>query len=376
VFHYLRPDGIRFDRLFPWVLFPPPSRVIGDAVFETQRQATSFTAASPLATLLAFLGAWWTIRRPPIRTLWLAPLAGAAVGAVGTFSLAFIDQRYQGDIAPLLIVAATIGTWTAYDHLRRHARPIAIAATTVAVVLLAWSTWANLATALVYQRAQTPYTTVDDRASLVKTQLALHDLLGNGLPSNVTAGTTLPPAGAAPGSLFVVGDCAGLYRSEGFNWLSVEQTPTTGYHPLTLRLDPEATGRQPVLSSDDPLGTSVIWATALPDDRVALEYQWEPDDATGGDAVDLDLGVVTTPPDGSIELSARFDLRDGITNFLQLRAEGRVLFDDVVPRIEGPIEIGTQSTLPGADTFAGTIEPRPAPTPLCDRLVRMGLDLP
>jgi hypothetical protein len=371
--HALRPDGVELDRLFPWALQRIPTRVFGDAVFDNFRPTTSLTAASPLPLLAALAGVWLVAVRRGLRRVWVASVLGTIVGAVGAVSIAAVDQRFQGDALPALIVPGVIAVWVVVDALAGRSRWLVGTVVTAALVIGAWSVWVNLSTAFVYQRAQPDWSTVDDRASLVKTQLAIQDLL-DGLPSRVATGAALPPEGQA-GDLFVLGDCAGVHRHDGAAWLAVEQTPTTGYHPLRLRLDRDAAGRQPVLSSTDDLGTAVLWARNRPDDRVGFEYQWKPHDPANEFAVRVPLGSVARQPDGSVEVSVRVDPREGITDFLQVRADGERLYDEPVTKLQGPVEIGGQDTLPGATSLAGSVERRPADTPLCDRLVALGLEV-
>jgi hypothetical protein len=378
LYHYFRPDGVVFDRLFPFVLMRVPTRVFGGNVFEALRQTTSVPAASPLPFLAAALGGVVAIARRSARSVWLAPVLGTIVGSVGAVSLAFVDERYQGDFIPLLVVPGLLGAWVAVDWLAGRSRALVALLAVVAVVLGTWSVWVNFATAFVYQRAQTPFSTTDDRASLVKAQLELQDLLGGGLPSGVSAGSTLPSdADGRAGDLFVLGDCAGVYRHDGFRWMLVEQTPRTlGFH-LGVDLDRHAEGRQPVLSSVDGLGTTVIWASnRAGGDEVQFEYQFAP--APGGTYHALvPIGTARRSADGTVDVRADIDFRDGVTPYLQLRANGRNLYDHEITLLHGPIEIGRQTTVPGQSTeFSGEVSRRPVATPLCDRLVSMGLELP
>ena len=276
LYQYLRPDGLGFDRLFPWVTTQLPTRVLGGAVFDNLRPTASTTATAPLWFLLAVGGSVVVVVRRVLRRVWLPVLAGAVVGVFGTVSVAFIDHRYQADLVPLLVVPGVVGVWALVAWLSGRTRVVVVSVVAVVVLLGAWSVWANLATAYLNQRAQN-LSSVDDRASLVEAQLDVQELLGAGLPSRVTAGDAVPEHGTA-GSLFVLGECDGVYRHDGEHWLPVEQTPATGYHPLVVRLDRDARGRQPVLSSADDLGTTVVWAHNETDGRVGFEYQWEPRD--------------------------------------------------------------------------------------------------
>ncbi|MFI5045839.1 MAG: hypothetical protein ACHQIG_02150 [Acidimicrobiia bacterium] len=370
LYHFFRPDGLAFDRLFPWVLPLVPHKVFGGVVFENFRPTASLTSTTPLALIAAVVGTWAAVARRALRR-WLAPIAGAVIGSLGVFVFAWLDHRYQADFAPLLLVSGLLGAWVAVEWLAGRSRAVVGTVAAVAVLLAAWGVWANFGIAYVYQRAQPDWSTVDDRASLLLAQLRVADILGTPLASSVGTGDALP-AGGDIGRLFVVGDCAGVYRFDGANWLAVEQTSPTGYDRLRVALAPDATGRQPVLSRADDLGTTIIWARNAPDDRVAFEYQWEPKPGiTGGSRIDL--GTVDRSADGTVDVSVRFDQRPNIAHFLQFRANGQLLYADNVTATYGLTEIGAQHAVPAATDFDGTVRDRGTATPLCDRLVDGGV---
>jgi hypothetical protein len=371
LYHFFRPDGVAFDRLFPWVLPLVPHKVFGNVVFENFRPTASVTSTTPLALIAALVGTWAALARRSLRR-WLAPIAGAVIGSLGVFVFAWLDHRYQADFAPLLLVAGLLGAWVVVDWLAGRSRALVVGVTAAAVVLAVWGVWANVALAVVYQRTQPDWSTVDDRASLVDAQLRIADVLGTPLASFVQTGDALPTGGEI-GGLFVLGHCAGVYRFDGANWLPVEQTARTGYHPLDVRLDRGERGRQPVLSSTDDTGTTVLWARNQGDGRVAFEYQWKGADPGNPFNMRVPLGVVDRGADGAVGMSVRIDAREGITDFLQVRAEGRLLYDDSVNKLRGPIELGTQSELAGATSLAGEVEQRGVDTPICDRLVDLGV---
>jgi hypothetical protein len=252
-------------------------------------------------------------------------------------------------------------------------RIVRAAAVGTVVVLGVWSCWANVGLAFIYQRAQMPFATVDDRASLVRAELVLQERLGGGVPSRTGHGDVLPEGPVPGASLFVLGDCAGVFRFDGVHWLPVEQTAATGFHPLEVTLAAAASGPQPVLSSIDDLGTTIVWAVPLDGGRVRFDYQWEPVDPDGTFHAYIETEPLRLPDHATIDLSARFDFRDGITTFLQLRSGDRLLFDGLITRLHGPVELGTQHSLPGATAMAGSVSATAAPTPLCDRLVKLGL---
>ena len=61
-----------------------------------------------------------------------------------------------------------------------------------------------------------------ERRDFVAAQYAIQDRLGGGTPPDVVAVAALGPA-APDGTVAIVGDCDGLYRSDGDAWVLLEQ---------------------------------------------------------------------------------------------------------------------------------------------------------
>jgi hypothetical protein len=130
-----------------------------------------------------------------------------------------------------------------------------------------------------------------------------------------------------------------------------------------------------VLSSRDERGTTMLEARRLGDDRVSFDYEFTPA-TTAGDLRhrSLHLGTVRPSDDGAVDLTVDVD-RDVFTTRLQVRADDRLLRDVEITDPASPFELGGRS---GSESAADAARVRalPVPTPLCDRLVRMGLDVP
>lgn len=232
VLAYLRPDGAELSRLFPYVWFDPPARVVGDVVFDTRDRTASLTAVSPLLVGLAASGLVMLVRtrrrRPQLLRLAL-PVAASSVACLGVLTIGFVAQRYEGDLllpAALLALPATYALLVRWERLAPRPRRACTAAT---VLLLAWSSWANLSIALLYQRLYVPVHDTDRRA-FVDLQITMQ----RGLPGSIvperadSAPDTAPavgtnPVDAAPaGRFLVVGDCRALWWSDGTRWVELE----------------------------------------------------------------------------------------------------------------------------------------------------------
>jgi hypothetical protein len=174
----------------------------------------------PALVLLGILGLVGVVRRRALRPL-VPLLGGAAAGALTVLTIAFIAHRYLGDIFPLVVVAALAGL--ALAPTLRPRRSWGVAGIVAVAVLGVWSVWVNPALSLDYQRFSSPNADIDGRAALVRWQARLSPRSA----FDVRRGDDPGPAGPE-GAFFVVGDCDGLYRSDGELWAPVERTPRTG----------------------------------------------------------------------------------------------------------------------------------------------------
>lgn len=264
----LRPDGIAIDGTFPWVTFPDRPGVVGDVTFAAIDPAASLPASSPLLFALALGGAvavFLPRRRSardlmPVRSLAL----GGVVGGAGVVTIPFVNQRYQSDFVPVLVVLAAVACFGAVGRnvLRRATRRRKLAFSGVFAVLAALSVFVNFALALQYQRAYSPFASDSERAAFVRFQ---HEVgqrlpLTSGPPVRVAAALP-PPAGA--GSLLVLGDCDGVYWSDGQQWFPVERTSATGLFRLRLTFPPGTAGTRRTIALAGPPGAG---------DRVEVEH--------------------------------------------------------------------------------------------------------
>ena len=377
---YFRPDAISFDRLFPWVSFAPPPRIIGGVTFEAVNFSSSVPATSTLLFLLTIVGVVAAIRAPrpegggATAAVLRVPLLGAAVGCVGTFALAFLEERYLGDFVPLFVVGGAAGLWYIARLIAHRSSGVRIATIAGLVLVGGWSCWATGSLTLLQQRAFGPLVATDARAALIDAQLDVHDVLPGGAPSRVLRGDLPLPAPASPATLLVVGDCDGFFWSNGRFWHPVEQTPRTGRFRLRLEVaDAPAGTLQPVLSATDPRGSSILWLRHLEDGRMRFEYEWTGENQGLIEGVTPDEAEIGQRTGDSFTLSrdstASFAIRMDPAGYVGVRRSGDQLMSTFAPVADSPARIGAQDVSDrGARTFAGTIRRLPTPTPICDRL--------
>jgi hypothetical protein len=212
---YLRPDGIRFTDVFPFVTLPALApRVIGGAVMDMTYRTASAPASMPLAFALGVWGAVATFRRRPAGRTALVriPMLAAAAATVGIFVWGYVANRYLADLMPLLFVAGAVGIadlWRRLETLSGRTQTIWCS---VIGVVAALSILFNLAI------ASTPQDVGAWQGSKVRSyvqnQEDLSRVTGNPIASNVIGGSGLP-ARAPADTIFVLDNCAGLFISNG-----------------------------------------------------------------------------------------------------------------------------------------------------------------
>ncbi len=234
---YLRPDGAQLSRQFPYLWFDRPARVVGDVVFDTRDRTASLTSVSPLLVALAGAGAL-IVGHSVIHRRRLARLALPAmtsIGAtIGVLTIGFVAQRYEGDLLLPAVLLALPACFVVLDMLvatRQHRRRT-IAATVVLVGAIAWSLWANVSIAVLYQRLYVPSREAD-RHSFVELQLTMAGMAPGTI--GYARGDEAPTSLAPPRHFHVTGDCRELWWSDGTIWIQLEPL-ASGRSPLCQRL--------------------------------------------------------------------------------------------------------------------------------------------
>ncbi len=203
---YLRPDALGFERLWPVIRFGPLATNRGSYPVETITPATSLTLSATLLLILAIAGTVWMLRHR-CRT-WLLLVVVTAIGALPSFMIGFVANRYLIDMLPPLVAAGALGVWVvlALPHVK-IVRGLGIA-------LAIWGLWVNGALAIWtigYKTAGfTEFRYAVDRA-----------VFGDG---DAPALIELVPGAPVPrdGIVALDPDCAGVYMSEQGRWVALE----------------------------------------------------------------------------------------------------------------------------------------------------------
>jgi hypothetical protein len=357
IVQFLRPDGLRLDSLFPWVVFPRPATVLFGVTFDTRDWTASVPATMPAFTVLAAGGVVTLVRRAGAAAV-RAPLVGAIAGGLATFTIAFVANRYMSDLLPAIVLASLVGFHVLIGALRRAPRPrwsriVAV----VVVVLAAVSLWVNFALAIWYQRALFPQAAWE-RAGFIAFQQDVDDLIPGGPRGKVESGPDLPAPGAA-GEMFIVGDCAGLYWSDSREWFAVERGNGAGHFRLRVRFPALSNSEEALLGIGHGNDQNVLALRYLPGHRVRFVLSSRvapkllvsaPQPVEPGRAYLLDVVI------------------DSRTGGVLVTMDGHTVLADIVFLVAGDEATIGSSTVPGQAPFTGTIRQLPVRTPLCDRV--------
>ncbi|HEY4397360.1 MAG TPA: hypothetical protein VGO28_06770 [Acidimicrobiia bacterium] len=351
----VRPDGWRFDSLFPWIAFPGPATVLGGVTFDTRDWASSIPATMPALTVLGGTGVVMLVRRAGAAAV-RAPLIGAVIGGLATLTIAFVANRYMSDLLPAVVLASLVGFHVLLGAARRTPRPTWTRVVAVAVlVLVPISLWVNFALAFSYQRALDPQA-AGERSGFIGFQQDVDDLIPGGPRGNVQFGPELPARGAR-GELFVVGDCGGLYWSDSREWTAVERGNGAGHFRLQVRFPDVAGGEEALLGIGSGSDQNVLQLRYLPDHRArfALLSRVAP------------KPLVSAPqriePGPAHSLDVIIDSRTGL---VRVSLDGHSVLDDIAFLVSG--DQATIGSAAGQASFSGAVRELPVRTPLCDRV--------
>jgi len=242
---YLRPDTLELRSLLPWVQWGPRARVVGDAVFDTVDRAASLPVTAPLFLALSVPGGWVALRRR-VPVAWAACLVAGTAATIPTLSIAFVAHRYLADLVPPVVLATCLGLPVVMAWFAGRGAGVRAALVGVSVVALAGAVYVNASLAVLAQRLYL-LPSQERTRDFVALQYGVHDVVPGGRPPDVTAAATLPPVGP-DGAVVVVGDCAGLYRSDGETWRALEHEPGRG---MRVVVEGEVRGGTTVLASGD-----------------------------------------------------------------------------------------------------------------------------
>jgi hypothetical protein len=231
---YLRPDGLRLESVFPFITLPAvPPAALGGVLFDRRYRTASLPASMPLLFLLSCWGLVTAFRPKPIGRVALTRILMLAAGIAGAALLiwGYIAPRYLADFLPFLVLASAVAVadiWRRWDGKSRSLRRWSLVVITVVAL---FTIVANIGIAI------TPNEEWNSTQLLhyVEAQKAVSDVTGHPLNGRVVRGSSLPPWGPAD-QLYIIGDCDGLYLSDGeyYNTVPSQQYQRMTWMPVEL----------------------------------------------------------------------------------------------------------------------------------------------
>jgi hypothetical protein len=238
---YLRPDGLRLNSVFPFIGLPSlPAHSIGGVTFDATDRVASVPASMPLLFLFGSLGVISAFRpKPagrsvPIRLL----LVATALGAGTVLIYAWIGYRFTADFLPFLVLASAVGMVDVWRRLETKGRRDHYFMLTSVTILGLFGIAANVGIASSLQSTWSSAQVLH----YVTFQKTVSDATGHPLAGNIRRGSTLPSSAPAD-QLFVAGNCAALYISDGFSFPASHNVPIevfelgSHWHPVELGPD-------------------------------------------------------------------------------------------------------------------------------------------
>ena len=225
---YLRPDGLRLTSVFPFVTLPasPPTALAG-VLFDRLYRTDSLPASTPLLFLLSVWGLVTAFRPKSIGKVALTRLLLLAAGSAGAALMlwGYIAPRYLGDFVPFLVLASGVAMADIFRRLEGRKRSVRVGAVVVISVVALFSIAANVGMAIVPNEEWNTTQVLH----YVETQKAISDVTGHPLNAEVVRGNSLPPWGPAD-QLYVIGNCDGLYISNGEKYFDGSQRAVHAQH--------------------------------------------------------------------------------------------------------------------------------------------------
>lgn len=222
--NYLRPDGIRFTTIFPYITLPAePARAYNGAFLDQTYRTGSITSFMPGLFVLSITGIVVTFaRRADERLRWLRFPIFAALGITGgVMFYGYVSHRYTAEFFPVLVMAGGVGAVVLLGRVDATHPVLRRTVVMVSALVVMFSVAANTAVSLQGERIEAGGTPL---RNYVIVQHRLSEWTGNPLDRFVRQADDLPDDAPAD-ELHIVGDCDALYLATGdlyLPWVPVE----------------------------------------------------------------------------------------------------------------------------------------------------------
>lgn len=258
---YVRPDGLGYSDVIPWVTFPNrPATVVGNVEFDGFEKSSSIPASMPFLTLLVVVGLFAGVRHKKAEGVLAIGAVVVAAGFGITLASAGNTHRYLGDAMPALILGSALGLQRVVTWAERY-RGIVLSG---ASALVAVGIVVNVSLGVLTQRS-----TSIEFASF---QRDVRTRVGGRFPVlRIPPDANVPPL--RTGQFVVVGDCDVLYIDNGIWMLPVDRGPGGGEFDLTLAVRPAPPGTQePLVGAGAPGAADYLVLEHLGDGEVRFGY--------------------------------------------------------------------------------------------------------
>jgi hypothetical protein len=364
---YLRPDGLRFTSVFPFVTLPAaPATAVSGVLFDRRYRTASMPSSMPLLFLLSCWGMVTAFRPRPLGRIALTRIPILAAGSAGAALLlwGYIAPRYLADFVPFLVLASAVGLADIWRRMEGRGRGVRIGTFTVITLVGLFTIVANIGIAIVPNEEWTPTQVLN----FVKTQKSISDITGHPLNANVRRGTELPPWAPA-GTLYVIGNCDGLYISNGEQYATV---PSQWYTRTTWMAVQRghAYQRTFAVTADHVIQSGTQWMPMLDTGAGTLSAKITRSRVPGRVQLSYNLvqkGHITYGLPSLISLGNTAHvvvITDPVKHLVEVTINGVVFLTTTVPRVEpvtdlsGPIRSnGTPSAVSAVNITASTPQP-------------------
>ena len=228
--NYFRPDGIRFQSIFPFISLPgriPPS--YGGGFIDQANRTGSIVDFMPVLCALTVWGAVQTYRRRPLpgAELLRLPMLGVVAIPGGILFYAYIAHRYTSEFMPGLLFGSAVGmVCVARSMLLKRTRRTRLIALSGMAVLVAFSVLATMAAAYNTRALANPGSVLED---YVARQERISSLMGDPLAAHVTYDDQVT-LDAEADELRIIDDCQALYIGTGDEFRPWEEVDVRALH--------------------------------------------------------------------------------------------------------------------------------------------------
>ncbi len=391
LWQYLRPDALRLHALAPFIDFPSRGRVFGNVVFDAFEPSSSLPASMPAIFALAtggFFSILFSTRRGALSTLRPLVLA-ATVGSFSVLPFGYVANRYLSDFMPLLVILGCVGLFALQtarfaSRARRY-----VAATLIALAIFSVTTNVSLAVSYHYT---SNWTAEHLTANFLENSVRIHNNVSGGQPSGFKQVDSLPYPPAERRSVYVVGDCDGIYSSAGeipslawSPWHAIQRGEQAGRYDFEVtfaKKTPKPFTVEPLVIRGEPGSMQALSVMYLRNRRIRFMFSSQGhDDYRHGPRTDEGFFVdkpLDYRPGEVMNMTAIMDPNNG---HVDITLNGKLVFEffqvELTPEQSASyifdtdkIAFGTnKDRLPMAEQFSGTLTPVDVPRPsLCSLL--------